>query len=191
MKKENKITAVFYNEGEHHSEMSKAYEVGLIFKRSKDDLEKIIGKPIDDYAEFRKDPLGYAKAEVRKAFPKPFELELTEEATLKMLSIDLRQIEADSLYLATNPIKFCICPKTGAVSADECKEDYIWYATTDEQHERLNFANELADILERTHKRIPHSHKANMTTGLQTIVYFNLQTEKLTANHYYVMHGIK
>jgi hypothetical protein len=191
MSKAEKKTPIFYNQGEHHSEMSKAYEVGLIFKRSKDDLEKILGTPIADYAEFRKDPLGYAKAEIRKAFPKPFELGLTEQATLKMLSIDLRQIERDSLYLATNPIKFCVCPKTGAVSADECKEDYIWYATTDEQHQRLDFGNELANILERAYLFTPHTFKSNVTNGLTHIVYFDVQTETIKPNHFFVMNGIK
>ena len=191
MKKENKKTAVFYDASGHYTEMNNANESGQTFKRAKNNLEAIINKPISDYTAFRSDILGYAMAEIKKTFPKPFELGLTDEATLKMLSIDLSQLTADSYFLATTPFKFCVCPKTGEATPDECKEPFIWYAETKEQHERLDFALELASILERAYLFTPHTFKSNVTNGLTHIVYFDVQTETIKPNHYFVMNGIK
>lgn len=192
MKKENKKTAVFYDESGHYMEMNNANESGQTFKRAKNNLEAIINKPISDYTAFRSDILGYAMAEIKKTFPKPFELGLTDEATLKMLTIDLSQLTTDSYFLATTPFKFCVCPKTGEATPDECKEPFIWYAETPEQHERLNFANELSEILERAHEKYtPYIHKANLTNGVEKLVYFHPQTNKIVPHHYWVMNGIK
>jgi hypothetical protein len=191
MKKDNKKTAVFYDESGHYTEMNNANESGQTFKRAKNNLEAIINKPISDYTAFRSDVLGYAMAEIKKTFPKPFELGLTDEATLKMLSIDLSQLTTDSYFLATTPFKFCVCPNTGEATPDECKDPFIWYAETKEQHERLDFCNELANILERAYLFTPHTFKSNVTNGLTHIVYFDVQTETIKPNHYFVMNGIQ
>jgi hypothetical protein len=191
MKKENKKTAVFYNEQLHHSEMSQAHESMQTFKRAKNNLEAITNKPIKDFEAFRKDILGYSMQSIKETFPKPFELGLTDEATLKMLSIDLKQLTQDDAFLSTTPFKFCVCSKTGETTPDECKENYIWYATTEEQHQRLDFANELSNILERAYLFTPHTFKSNVTNGLTHIVYFDVQTETIKPNHFFVMNGIK
>lgn len=191
MKKENRITAVFYDELGHHLAMSQTNESVQTFKRAKNNLEGIISKPISDYKAFRRDVLGYSMAEIKKAFPKPFELGLTDETTLKMLSIDLKQLQEDAEFLKHTPFRICICPKTGTATPDESKELFIEYATTDEQHERLDFGNELANILERAYLYTPHTFKSNVTNGLTHIVYFDVQTETIKPNHFFVMNGIK
>jgi hypothetical protein len=191
MKKENKKTAVFYNEIEHLTAMREGDTIGLLFKEAKNELETILEAPIKDYTAFRNDVLGYSIAEIKNKFPKPFDLGLPIEKVLAMLSIDLRMIERVDATLKTTPHKFCVCPKTGDATADSCREDFIWYATTDEQHERLDFANELATILERAYLFTPHTYKSNVTNGLTHIVYFDVQTETIKPNHYFVMTGIK
>ena len=189
--KEVRKTAIYYNEQQHHSEMSQAHESIQTFKRAKNNLEAITNKPIKDFEAFRNDILGYSMRSIKETFPKPFKLGLSDEATLKMLSIDLKQLTQDDAFLSTTPFKFCVCSKTGEATPDDCKEDYIWNITTDEQHQRLDFCNELSEILERAYLFTPHTFKSNVTNGLTHLVYFNVQTEAITPNHFFVMNGIQ
>lgn len=190
MKKGNRTTAIFYNEAEHHTAMGEGHKVSLLFKEAKNDLETILEKPIEDYTAFRNDVLGYSIASIKTKFPKAFDLGLPIEKVLAMLSIDLRMIERVDATLKTTPHKFCVCAKTGEATADDCKDDFIQHATTDEQHERLDFANELIVILEKAYLYAPHVHKSNVTNGLYHIVVFD-PSKGLIPNRFFVLEGIK
>ena len=191
MSKEAKKVKVFFDESAHYQEMNKAYEIAGVFKAAKNELESIISKPIEDFTAFRSDVLNYSLAEIKKVYPGAFNLNLPLDKTLQMLSIDLRKIENYDAILATTPHSINVCCETGEATPNDDKEPFCWYAETPEQHERLNFANELSDILERSHKFMPHVHKANMTTGLERLVYFNMQNERIQPHHYFVMNGIQ
>ena len=184
-------TAVFYDESGHNLEMNQAYEVGLIFKRAKETLEQITNTPIADYEAFRADILGYSMQSIKQTFPKVFNLELSEADTLKMLSINLEQLKKDAADLQAHPVPFCVCKKTGAVTPEENREKHTWFITTKEQHDRLKFTNELADILQRASEVTPYVRKANVTNGLIHLVYYDAQTDTLKPNHNYVMKGIQ
>jgi len=184
-------TAVFYDALSHHLAMSQSHETSLIFTRAKEKLEQIIDKPIKDYEAFREDILGYSMQSIREVFSKPFELGLSDGATLKMLSINIDQLKTDAEKLRNNPTPFCVCKKTGAVSPDQNPEAHTWYITTKEQHERLKFTTELAAILELASEVTPYVRKANVTNGLAHLVYFDPQTDTLKPNHNYLMQGIQ
>jgi dsDNA-binding SOS-regulon protein len=185
-----KRTAVFYNEAEHTNAMGEGHKTSLLFKEAKEELEAILEKPIENYEEFQNDILGYSIAEIKIKFPKAFDLGLSLEKTLAMLSIDLKLITRADGVLKTTPHKYCVCKKTGEAKADESKESFIQYAETDEQHERLDFANELIVILEKAYLYAPHVHKSNVTNGLYHIVVFDPQ-EGLIPNRFFVLEGIQ
>ena len=190
MKKANKKTAVFYDESSHYSAMRDGDTMALLFKEVKNELETILEKPIEDYTAFRNDIYGYSVASIKAKFPKAFDLGLPIEKVLAMLSIDLRMIERVDATIKTTPHKFCVCAKTGEAHSDDCKEDFISYATTDEQHERLDFANELIANLEKCHEYSPYRGKHNLVTGLIQFAYLDPQ-RGLIPNHYFVLNGIK
>ncbi len=190
MKKQERKTAVFYNEGQHHSDMGQTYETTLLFKEAKNSLEAILENPIEDYKAFRADLLGYSIAQIKNKFPKAFDLGLPIDKTLQMLSIDLRIIERADGILKTTPHRFNVCPKTGDCTPDEDKEPYIKYITTDEQHERFDFASELIKLLDKAHTFKPGTQKANLTNGLSHIVYFDPQVG-FVPNHFFVAEGIQ
>ena len=190
--KEVKKVKVFFDEISHYQEMNRAYEITKVFNDAKNELETILEKPIDNYTAFRNDILQYSIAAIKDKYPAAFNLNLGLDKTLSMLSIDLRKLEQYDATLKTTPHKICVCPKKGTATADDDKEPFCWYAETPEQHERLNFANELVGVLERAHENyLQHTHKANLTNGLQRLVYFEPQTEKITPHHYFIMNGIQ
>lgn len=190
MKKENKKTAIYYSELDHLNAMREGDALGLLFKEAKNELETILEKPIEDYTAFRNDVLDYSIASIKAKFPKAFDLGLPIEKVLAMLSIDLRMIERVDATLKTTPHKFCVCAKTGNATADECKDDFIQYATTDEQHKRMDFSNELIAVLERAHQYMPHIGKYNLVLGLERLITLDPQ-EGLIPNRFFVLEGIK
>jgi hypothetical protein len=187
MIKTEKKTAVFYDEIAHHTEMAAAHETAKVFTDAKNELETILEKPLDSYTGFKNDVLGYSIAEIKNKYPGAFGLNLPLDKTLQMLSIDLRKIEQYDAILKTTPHKICVCPKKGTAEPLNNKEPHIWYAETPEQIARLKFSNELAALLEQAHEYKPGTAKANLTNGVNHIVYFEPQTEKLTPNHFFVM----
>lgn len=189
MSKAEKKTAVFYDQQSHYLDQSQAFEAGQVFKGAKNNLEEILKKEID-YTAFRKDILGYSLSEIKKAFPKPFKLGLTDEATLKMLSIDLNRLKEADAFLKFTSIKFCVCPKTGDTSPDEDREPYISYAVNDDQHQRLNFCNELISVLNKAHEYIPHKAKYNLVLGLESLIYLDPQ-RGVVPNHNFVLEGVQ
>jgi hypothetical protein len=190
MKKENKKTAVFYDEALHFSAMRDGETMAILFREAKNELEVILEKPIEDYTAFRNDILGYSIASIKVKFPKAFDLGLPIEKVLAMLSINLRIIERADATLRSTPHKFCVCAKTGEAKGDDCKEDFIWYATTDEQHERLNFTYSLITNLEKCHEYAPYRGKHNLVMGLIQFVYLDPQLG-LVPNHNFVLNGIQ
>lgn len=190
MKKENKKTAIYYSELDHFNAMREGDTLGLLFTEAKNELETILEKPIEDYTAFRNDVLGYSITEIKNKFPKAFDLGLPIEKVLAMLSIDLRMIERVDATLKTTPHKFCVCPKTGKATPDECKDDFIQYATTDEQHKRMDFSNELIAVLERAHQYMPYIAKYNLVLGLERLITLDPQ-EGIIPNRFFVLEGIK
>jgi len=187
----SKRTPVFYDEIEHVNAMGKGYEAAKIFDKAKADLETILETNITDYAAFKNDILGYSLTAIQAKFPKAYELGMSTDNVLKMLSIDIRPLKEADAQLKNNPCKFVVCAKSGKSNADEKKDDFIRYAETDEQHERLEFANEIAKVLERAAELTPYVNKSDVTLGLTHLVYFDVQTGNIIPNHYYVLNGIK
>jgi hypothetical protein len=167
--------------------MNKAHETAKVFTDAKNELETILEKPIENYTAFKNDVLGYSIAEIKLKYPAAFNLNLGLDKTLQMLSIDLRKLEQYDATLKTTPHKICVCPKKGTATADDDKEPFCWYAETPEQLQRLRFAQSLADLLEQAQEYKPGTAKANLTNGVNHIVYFNMQNEKITPNHFFVM----
>ena len=189
--KEVKKVKVYFDEISHSQELGKAYEIAAVFKAATLELETILEKPIDNYTEFRNDPLLYSIAEIKNKFPAAFNLNLGLDKTLSMLSIDLKKLEQYDATLKTTPHKVNICDKTGEATPDDDKEPFCWFAESPQQLERLKFANELSEILERASELTPYVRKANVTNGLAHMVYYNMQTDKILPHHYWVMNGIQ
>lgn len=189
MSKEVKKVKVFFDEASHHQEMTKTYEIVEVYKAAAKELETIIEKTIDNPIEFKNDPLLYSIAQIKLKYPAAFNLNLGLDKTMQMLGIDLRKLEQHDAVLKTTPHKIDVCNKTGNCTPNDDKEPFIWYAEQPEQLARLQFANELAALLERANEYTPFTHKANLTNGLQRFVYFEPQTEKITPHHYFVMNN--
>jgi len=182
---------IWYDELSHSIAMGEGWKKGELFKQAKDDLEKVIGRPLTSYPEFRKDILGYALKEIKLTFPKPFDLGLSDDVVLGMLGIDLRLIKQVSAELKNTPHVFKVCSKTGDCSANEDKTPFKWFAESKEELDRLAFAENLADTLEKAAELTPYVRKADVTLGLTHFVYFDVQTGSIIPNHYYVKNGIK
>ncbi|HEY6143092.1 MAG TPA: hypothetical protein VIV55_06615 [Flavobacterium sp.] len=110
------------------------------------ELETIIKKPISDYEAFSKDLLGYALKEIKITYPKPFELELGDEATLKMLLIDLTSLKECAKKWDINT-KHTIEEGYAHIAIDI--EKFNQYAETKEQFERYDFAMQCVDTIEK------------------------------------------
>jgi hypothetical protein len=183
-------TKVWYNEAQHHTEMRNAHGVTLVFKDAAASLEAILESPIKDYAAFKNDVLGYAIAQIKIKFSKAFGLGLSLDQTLSMLSIDLRKIETADGVLKTTPYLITVS-ESGEAAADDDQERFTYYAESEDQHNRLDFANELCNILERAHHYKPGTGIANLTNGLNHIVIFDPQKEGLMPRPYFVLEGIE
>lgn len=188
--KELKRVKIFFNELEHYQEINRAHEIAAVFKAAKLELERIIEQPITDFAAFRNDVLGYSIKAISERYPAAFNLNLGLQKTIDMLSIDLRKLEQYDAVLRSSPHKINVCSKTGEASADEDQEPFCFYAQSPAELERLKFATELADILERASALTPYVRKANVTNGLVHLVYHDVQTDTLKPNHNYVMQGL-
>lgn len=187
--KEVKKVKVFFDEASHYHELHAAYEIANVFKAAKEELETILEKPIDNYTAFRKDILQYSIAAIKDKYPAAFNLNLGLEKTLQMLSIDLKKLERYDATLSTTPHNICVCPKKGTAEPSNETEPFTWYAETPEQHERLDFANELISNLEKCNEYAPYRGKHNLVMGLNQFVYLDPQIG-LVANHNFVMNGI-
>jgi hypothetical protein len=110
------------------------------------ELEKIIKKPIDDYKAFSKDIVAYSIEAIKKTYPKPFELDLDLETTLKMLSIDMTNLKsyADQFDVNTE------CTIFDGYAKNEINQDqFNKYCETDEQFERYDYALQVIDTIQK------------------------------------------
>lgn len=179
---------IYYDEASHLNDNRNAYEITLVFNNSVKELEGIIKKPIEDYQAFRNDAYKYAIEEIKKAFPKPFELGLDTESTLKMLSIDLQNIARNSEVLQTTAYRFVVS-KEGKAEPCQDKEPYCYYIDTAEQFERLTYSNEIIKVSEKAMTLNPYLHKGNLITGFNMFVTLNYENEYIP-NWRYVYYGI-
>lgn len=181
---------VFYNEFDHTTAMRDGYETSLLFNEAVKELQAIIKKPIEDYKAFRTDVLGYSLEEIKKTFPKPFDLGLDLEQTLKMLTIDLTNLKRISQIISTTPHRFNVCDKTGYASACEDKEPFTFYAETPEHFERLEYSNKIIDVANNTLSYNKHQHLGNTIRGFINFVVLDPQ-KGLIPNWYFIKNGIK
>lgn len=188
MKKQERIP-VFYDEGQHVCEMRNAYETTLTFNEAVAELQMIIKKPIEDYNAFRQNILDYSIEAIKKTFPKPFELGMDNEATFKMLSIDLTKLDKLSQIITTTPHRFVVCEKTGKASPCEDKEPYTYYAETPEQFERMEFSNKIIEVAEKTVSFNKYQHLGNTIGGFINFVVLDPQ-KGLIPNWNFVIKGI-
>lgn len=135
-----------FEEELYNNETNSAIEKLKPLNNSIEELETIIKKPISDYKAFSKDILGYSMKEIKKAFPKPFNLDLGDEATLKMLSIDLTDLKKYVKQWNINT-EFEIKDGYTYISIDE--ERFKQYAETKEQFERYDFAMQCIDTIQK------------------------------------------
>jgi hypothetical protein len=187
MKKQEKIK-LFYDAGAHVGEMTRAYEGVLIFNNLVKELESIIKKPIEDYNAFKKDAYSYSIEAIKKTFPKPFDLGLDIEATLKMLTIDLSTIHKNSDFLKTFPYNFVI-DKNGKAKESDDEEPYTYYAETTEHFERLAFSNEIITIAEKAYSLNPNLSKFNYVAGFTQFAVCDPQYGFIP-NWRFVLYGI-
>ena len=187
--KTQKRIPVFYDEATHTMIMRDAYETTLKFNEAVKELQAIIKKPIEDYQAFRKDILNYSIETIKETYPKPFELGMDKEATLKMLSIDLTKLEELSQIIATTPHRFNVCDKTGHASACDDKEPFTYYAETPEQFERLEYSNQIIEVAKKTVSYNKYQHLGNTIGGFINFVVLDPQ-KGLIPNWNFVMKGI-
>ncbi len=111
-----------------------------------EELETIIKKPIDDYKTFSKDILGYSMKQIKGTFPKPFDLDLGNEATLKMLSIDMTNLKnyAEQFDSKTE----CVIID-GYAKNEVDQESFKQYCESEEQFVRYDFAMQCIDTIQK------------------------------------------
>ena len=111
-----------------------------------EELETIIKKPIDDYKAFSKDILSYSVEAIKQTYPKPFDLGLDLETTLKMLSIDMTNLKS---YAAQFDNKTECVIIDGYAKNEVDQERFKQYCETDEQFERYDFCMQAIDTIEK------------------------------------------
>jgi len=183
---EKQRIAIHYHELDHLNAMREGDKVGMLFKEAKEQLETILEAKID-YTAFKNDVLNYAIAEIRKKYSGAFALNLPFDTTIQMLGLSLKNFERIDSIIKTTPHTFKVCNKTGNTSSCDDKIPFTLFCETPEQHQRLEFANELADILERAAALTPYVRKSNVTNGLVHLVYHDVQTDTLKPNHNFVL----
>jgi len=189
--KELKKVKIYFDTLSHWQEMNRSAEIAAVFKSAKIELESILEKPIEDYTAFSNDPLLYAIAAIKDKYPGAFNLMLPLDKTLAMLSISLQKMKNFDGILKTTPHKINICSKSGeATHCEDNEEEFCSFAQTPEQHERLQFCNDLIANLEKCHKYAPYRGKHNLVTGLAQFVYLDPQLG-IVCNHHFVLNGIQ
>ena len=111
-----------------------------------EELETIIKKPIDDYKAFSKDILSYSVEAIKQTCPKPFDLGLDLETTLKMLSIDMTNLKS---YAEQFDNKTECVIIDGYAKNEVDQERFKQYCETDEQFERYDFCMQAIDTIEK------------------------------------------
>jgi hypothetical protein len=183
-----KKVKIYYDQTSHESDKFKAYDNTKLFNSTVKELESIIKKPIEDYQALKKDAYNYSLETIKKTFPKPFDLGLELEQTLKMLSIDLTNIQKNSEVLKTTPYRFVV---TADGKAEPCqdKEPYCFYIDTPEQFERLEYCKEIIKICDKAIILTPYVHKANIILGFNRFVLLDPENGYIP-NWRYVYYGV-
>jgi hypothetical protein len=185
-----KKVPLFYDNLQHLSDQRDAHQTSVLFNKAVAELETIIKKPIEDYKAFKNDILGYSLEMIKQTFPKPFELGLDNEATLKMLGINLSNINSISEKIQNTTHRYTVCKKTGVATPCNDKEPYTKYAETPEQFERLKFSNDIIAISEKAFELGNNLHKSDLVYGFKPFVVYDTQ-KGLIPNWYFVVNGIQ
>jgi len=184
-----KKVKIFYDEATHDLEKRQAYDVIVVYNNTVKALESIIKKPIADYKAFKNDAYNYSLDAIKKEFPKPFDLGLDIETTLKMIGIDLTTIQRNSEILKTSPYKIVI-DNDGKASPSDDKELYTYYAETPEQFERLEYCKSIIAVAEKALLYNEYLHKGNIILGFNHFCHNDPQ-HGYQPNWHFVLNGIK
>lgn len=111
-----------------------------------EELEAILKNDIEDYKAFSKDILTYSVEAIKKAYPKPFQLDLDLETTFKMLSIDLTNLKNYARTFDTST-EFTI---TNSYARNKIKsENFNRYVETPEQFDRYDLSMQIIDTIKK------------------------------------------
>jgi NADH/NAD ratio-sensing transcriptional regulator Rex len=181
---------VSFNQEMYNSVRDEANKKERYLNKAIKELETIIKKPISDYEAFSKDILGYALKEIKTTFPKPFNLDLGDEATLKMLSIDLANLEECAKHLNTNT-EYTIVNGHARIEVDE--EKFKQYVETETQFERYDFALQCVDTIEKAVHYLDRLRPQDLASYYQNFVEYSFEQDgkaKISVRPDFVLNGI-
>ncbi|MEZ7505769.1 hypothetical protein [Flavobacterium sp. Arc2] len=143
--KREKIFLKFESEN-YKLERSATIEKLAPLNKAIEELETIIKKPIEDYKAFSKDILGYSIEQIKKTYPKPFDLGLDMDTTLKMLSIDMTNLKSYAEQFDVNTE----CVIEDGYSRNEINQDqFNKYCESPEQFDRYDFCLQIIDTIKK------------------------------------------
>ena len=181
-------TKIHFSESEHFAAVTNAHNTAATFNQLTQLVEAILKAEIKDLEAFKKDYEGELIRMIKETYPKPFDLGLDNETTLKMLSIDLTQINELIRVLHGNPSKINICPKSRTASACENKEPFYIYATTKEQHDKLDFCNKIIEVVnEAAAAQTRNANLATLAAGFREFIFYDPQSNTMMPSHYYIL----
>ena len=141
-----KKVKIYYDQTSHESDNFKAYDNTKLFNSTVKELESIIKKPIEDYQALKKDAYNYSLETIKKTFPKPFDLGLDLETTLKMLSIDMTNLKS---YAEQFDSKTECVIIDGYAKNEVDQERFKQYCESEEQFVRYDFAVQCIDTIQK------------------------------------------
>lgn len=154
-----------------------------------DEFQNITKKPISDYKAFSQDILGYTMTEIKAMFPKPFDLDLGDEATLKMLSIDLTNLKEYSREWDVKT-EYTIVDGYARIEIDQ--ERFKQYVETDKQFERYDFCMQAIDTIEKAVKYANWLRPQDLASYYQKFVESSFDIDgkvKLSVRNPFVLTG--
>jgi hypothetical protein len=175
---------IFFDEAQYSNDLRNNEEQIILFNKTFAEANKMLLEPLTDCKAFKNDAYNVTLEAIKTQYPKPFELGLTIDKTLDMLSFDLTNIKHAGQSFITHPARYIF--KNGIAENDYSKEPYIWYATTVEELERYDYCMELIKILNNGKERIEGAKLYNMNRGLINFVIYDLASETLIPNHCFV-----
>ena len=178
---------IHFQEHEYFQAVTKSYEAVYNFNELTKQVEAILKAEIKDLEAFKNDYEGELMRMIKEAYPKPFDLGLDNETTLKMVSIDLNKINELILNLKSNTGKINICKdKKEAISCED-KEPFFLYAETPSQMEKLNFCKQIIEICNKANENFPTTNVAKVASGFRGMVHFDPQTNGLIPSYSYIL----
>lgn len=176
---------IYFDEWSFTDNWAKAFEVSKVFKEAKNELEEILQKPIKDFGAFKTNPIEYAKEAIKEANPKVFALGLSDENTLKMLSINLNNLERLSNVITRSPYAIIVTEK-GEVSPDENKEPFTIHAEKVDELERYDFCLKLIEVIKEAYKQNTDKPLRLFNAGFMHLIIWDVQTESYIPNWQFV-----